>query len=237
MSDKKNEKKSFLMGTGLSKIIGGFKIKALSKAFSHREKINRSDLGVLKVSFMISALDGAITEAEYKTFELMAKKCRGYTPEAAETALDEAMRSAGYLMLKAQHGTDAELVKAFVAEARAALPDGFAYLSMEDVRRAVVTWVMMGLSDGDYSAREQKCIEAIRKLFAELKADQVRKEAARQIALSPDFAFEQVLSSGAAATRISLVTKDFISEVEETLRKAGDSAEAAKELAKLIQGE
>lgn len=236
MTDKKGREKSFLTGSGLSKIIGGFKIKALRKAFSHREKINRADLGVLKVAFMISALDGAITDAEYGTFDLMARKCRGYTPEGAAEALDEAMRSAGYLMLKAQRATDAELVKAFVAEAKAALPDGFAYLSLEDIRRAVVTWVMMGLSDGDYSPRERKCIEAIRRLFAELKADRVREEAARQIALSSDFAFEQVLSSGTAAAHFSLVTKDFISEVEETLRKAGDATVAAKELAKLIEG-
>ena len=102
----------------LTKLIGSFNFKKFSKA-------GRTDFGVLKVAFMVAALDGEVTDAEYRAFDALAKKCRGYTPKAAEKALDEAMRSAGYLMLLSKRAKDDDLVKAFVAEAQAALPSGF----------------------------------------------------------------------------------------------------------------
>ena len=210
----------------LTKLIGSFNFKKFSKA-------SRTDFGVLKVAFMVAALDGEVTDAEYRAFDALAKKCRGYTPKAAETALDEAMRSAGYLMLLSRRAKDDDLVKAFVTEAQAALPMGFVYLSIEDVRRAVVTWIAMGMSDGDYSRRERLCIEALRKCFAELNVKRANEEAERWLALSP--AFRQAYAPGSTPrVSVAIVQKDFVSRVEKLVAKYGDSADAAKELAKLI---
>ena len=209
----------------LTKLIGSFNFKKFSKA-------SRTDFGVLKVAFMVAALDGEVTDAEYRAFEALAKKCRGYTPKTAATALDEAMRSAGYLMLRARRATDAELVKAFVAEAQAALPMGFAYLSIEDVRRAVVTWIAMGMSDGDYSAREKKCIEAIRKVFAELRIMRIEAEEEQWLALAP--AFREANAPGSRSLNVELVSRDFVKRVERLVAQYGDSADAAKELKDLI---
>lgn len=210
----------------LTKLIRSFNFKKFSKA-------SRTDFGVLKVAFMVAALDGDVTDAEYRAFEALAKKCRGYTPKTAATALDEAMRSAGYLMLLSKRAKDADLVKAFVGEAQAALPMGFAYFSLEDVRRAVVTWIAMGMSDGDYSLREKKCIEALRKLFAELKIMRIEAEEEQWLSLAP--AFRQA-SDGARNSTVELVSRDFVKRVEGLVAQYGDSAAAAKELQGLIGG-
>ena len=211
----------------LTKLIGSFNIKKFSKA-------SRTDFGVLKVAFMVAALDGEVTDAEYKAFDALAKKCRGYTPNTAEKALDEAMRSAGYLMLLSKRAKDEALVKAFVAEAQEALPLGFAYLSVEDVRRAVVTWIAMGMSDGDYSVRERKCIEALRKLFAELKVSRIQAEEEQWLQMAPTF--RQACAPGARSRTVELVSRDFVKRVEELVAQYGDSAEASKELRDLIAG-
>ena len=209
----------------LAKLIGSFKFRKLGKA-------SRTDFGVLKVALMVAALDGEVTDAEYRTFDALAKKCRGYTPKAAATALDEAMRSAGYLMLLGRRVKDAALVTAFIREAQAALPDGFAYFSIEDVRRAVVTWIAMGMSDGDYSAREKKCIEALRKHFAKLKVLRAEAEEEKWAALAPTF--RTSCDPGRLRSAVELVSRDFVTRVEGLVMQYGDSAAAAKELKKLV---
>ena len=209
----------------LTKLIKSFNFKKLSKA-------SRTDFGVLKVAFMVAALDGEVTDAEYKAFDALAKKCRGYTAKTAETALDEAMRSAGYLMLLSRRAKETALVKAFIAEAQTALPMGFAYFSVEDVRRAIVTWIAMGMSDGDYSAREKACIEALRKFFAELKVMRIQAEEEQWLSLAP--AFRQACGTGVHGATVELVSRDFVTRVERLVSQYGDSAEAAKKLNELI---
>ena len=212
----------------LTKLIGSFNFKQFSKA-------SRTDFGVLKVAFMVAALDGEVTDAEYKALGALAKKCRGYTPKAAAEALDEAMRSAGYLMLFGRHAKDSELAKAFIREAQAALPNGFAYYSIEDVRRAVVTWIAMGMSDGDYSAREKKCVEALRKHFAKLVISRVEADEERWRALSPTF--RQTFESAPRRASVALVAQSFVTRVERLVAQYGDEAGAAIELKRLIADE
>ena len=213
----------------LTKLIGSFKFQ--SSRFL-KERLSRTDLGVLKVAFMVAALDGEVTDAEYAAFDALAKKCRGYTAEGAEEALDEAMRSAGYLMLLSKRVKTPALVRAFVREAKAALPNGFAYLSVEDVRRAIVLWIAMGLSDGDFSVREKACIEAIRKHFAELKIERADEEFERGMALSP--AFRMAYGPGSVRLAETLIPKSFAERVQDLVARYGDSADAAKELKNLI---
>ena len=209
----------------LAKLIGNFDFKKFSKA-------SRTDFGVLKVAFMVAALDGEVTDAEYKALEALAKKCRGYTPKAAARALDEAMRSAGYLMLFGRRAKDAALVEAFVTEAQAALPNGFAYFSVEDVRRAMVTWIAMGMSDGDYSAREKKCIEALRKHFAKLKVSRSLSETGLNGMSVVSPAYRPVL--GYASSGVAWAPQNFVKRVEQLVAQYGDSAEAEAALKQLI---
>lgn len=214
----------------LTKLIGGIKFSKIIGL--KKDAINKTDLGVIKVAFMVAALDGEVTDAEYAAFDALAKKCRGYTPEAAATALDEAMRSAGYLMLLSKRVTKAELVKAFIREAKAALPDGFAYCSVQDVRQAIISWIAMGLSDGDYSVREKACIEALRKNFAELKVSRLMEEEERWAAFSP--AYRAAFATNHQGQIAQIITKDFVTRVEDLVARYGDSAEATKALKTLV---
>ena len=215
----------------ISKFVSDLKFRTVGRL--QAAKLGKTDFGIVKVAFMVAALDGEVTDAEYKAFDALAKKCRGYSAKAAAKALDEAMRSAGYLMLLSRRASDAELVKAFLEEAQAALPLGFAYLSIEEVRRAVVTWIAMGLSDGDYSKREKLCIEALRKFFAELKVMRLQAENERWLELAP--AIETAYGRGSART-VELVSQEFVARVENLVAQYGDKAAAAKELQELIGG-
>jgi len=221
----------------ITRFVKGVSFKSIGKALGLKEHIAKTDLGVLKVAFMVAALDGDVTDKEYEAFDLLAKKCRGYTPQAATEALADAMHSAGYLMLLSKRvKKDGELVSAFMAEAKKALPDGFAYFSLEDVRRAIVTWIAMGLSDGEYSVRERRCIETLRKLFAELKTMKLQQEDERWMALSSDF--RQVSAIGSVTSnraRLELVSKNFVAGVESLIAKYGDSADGAKLLHELVK--
>ena len=197
-------------------------------------RIGRIDLGVLKVAFMVAALDGEVTEAEYATFGRLAKKCRGYAPEAADAALKAAMRSAGYLMILSKRAKDPELVKAFEAEALEALPQGFAGFSLDEVRRAIVLWIAMGMSDGDYSPRERKSVEALRKQLAESRVAMSMEDAERWRSLASDgFSGGGVFDPTPCAS-VEPVGRDFVRDVESLMARLGDSSDAAKALRDLI---
>jgi len=210
--------------------------KSIGKVFGVRNSISQADLGILKVAFMVAALDGDVTEKEYEAFDLLAKKCRGVEPTDAAAALAEAMHSAGYLMLLSKRvKKDTELVAAFIDEAKKALPDGFAYLSLEDVRRAIIIWIAMGLSDGDYSARERRCIEALRKLFAELKTMKIQQDDERWMALSGHIHKVGFVGGVVSRSRLELVSRNFVSGVESLIRQYGDSSDGARLLRDLVK--
>lgn len=199
-------------------------------------KDGKTDFGILKVAFMVAALDGDITGNEYDIFEKMAQKCRGCTAETASKALAAAMRSAGYLMLLAQRVPTEQLIEAFIAEAEDALPNGFASMSIKEVRRAIVAWIAMAMSDGDYSAREKACIEALRRHFAELKVMRQMQEA--HCAAAAGSVFGQAFDLGGAMSVGGgvLVSQDFVGRVENVMQRLGSSEDADKELERLIEG-
>lgn len=217
----------------IGKLIGWFSLDKLGRRLAFKDRIGKADLGILKVAFMVAAIDGAVTDDEYDLFGRLAKKCRGYSEEAAAVALDEAMRSAGYLLMLSRRVKSAELVKAFVAEASAALPDGFAYLSLAEIRQAVLTWIMMGMGDGEYSDLEVKCVEALRRHFAEVKVSRADEELERWSMLSP--AYRQAYGIPRQGCRkLELVPRDFVARVEKVVAELGDSASARAELKKLV---
>ena len=216
------------------KFIAGLGLPSVGKAFGLRSRIGKTDLGVLKVAFMIAALDGEVSSAEYRAFDRLLKRCRGCTEKSAAAAFDEAMRSGGYLLLQASRLGEAGLEKAFVAEARAALPDGFAYFEFEDVRRAMAIWIAMAMSDGDYSPRERRCIEALRRMLAEMRLRRAREMEDRALALSP--AYRQVRGVSGGRASAAPTSRDAVARLERLMAKLGDSEDAARELKELIAG-
>ena len=217
----------------IGKFFGGFSLGKLGKRLAFRDRIGKTDLGVLKVAFMVAAIDGEVTDDEYALFGRLARKCRGCSEKSVAAALDEAMRSAGYLLMLSRRVKESELVKAFVAEASAALPDGFVYLSLAEIRQAVVTWIMMGMGDGDYSDREVRCVEALRRHFAEIRVTLSDVERERWTVLSP--AYRQVCGVAPLRNRkVEFVSRDFVGRVEKVVAELGDSAAARAEMKKLV---
>ena len=196
-------------------------------------KLGKTDFGVLKVAMMIAALDGVILDDEYAAFDKLAAKCRGYSETSAAQALDEALRTAGYLLLKSRRLSEAEIVALLADEAEKALPTGFAYGSVVDVRRAFVMWTAMGMSDGDFSGVERQGILELKRRFAELKREKFAAEIDLWGSLASPYG-ELMPSVGAgrqAAQTLKLLPDDFLDRAEKLLgRLAFDAYDAGADV-------
>ena len=148
-----------------AKILSGLKFEYLKEDDSELGKV---DFGVLTVAMMVSALDGVIQPSELKAFDKLARQCRVSDGERA-ARYESALHSAGYMMLISRSGVSKRaIVETFVREAEKVLPRGFAGGKAEDIRRAFVIWVTMGLSDGEFCGLERACVEAFRSKSAEI---------------------------------------------------------------------
>lgn len=215
------------------KLLNGIVFRSVGKTARIRAKLKKTDLGILQVALMVSALDGVVLESEYAAFRLLARKGFGYSEAEVEYSLRQAMRPAGYMLLLASSGCSSETLAAeFMAEAKALLPSGFAYMSVKDVRQAVITWIAMAMSDGDYSERERMCIEALRLHFAELKASRIEKENEYWRSLPANV---RCLVEEYPGSRLKLVSKDFVGKVAEIVKDFGGSADARRRLSALAE--
>lgn len=205
-------------------------LSALKFARARDPKLSKLDFGVLKVAMMVAALDGEVQPQEVEAFGVLAKKCRGYGEKSFRDVRESAFRSAGYIALLAQHGTRDELLSAFLAEALAALPDGFAYGNLADVRRAFVTWIALGVSDGNYSDVERSAIEALRRELAEIKRSHAVEQFERWAMLSPTF--RQAAGSKPRMARIVLVDDAFLDKAEKLVKNPSEA-----EISALVFGE
>ncbi len=143
--------------TIVARILSGLKFNYLKEDDS---ELGKADFGVLTVAMMVAALDGVIEQAELKAFSKLAEQCRVSKGERA-AHYNAALHSAGYMLLHARSGmTRRALSLVFLDEAERVLPMGFAGGRAEDIRRALVLWVSMGLSDGEFSGIERAAVEA-----------------------------------------------------------------------------
>lgn len=151
--------------TIVARILSGLKFNYLKEDDS---ELGKADFGVLTVAMMVAALDGVIEQAELKAFSKLAEQCRVSKGERA-AHYNAALHSAGYMLLHARSGmTRRALSLVFLDEAERVLPMGFAGGKAEDIRRALVLWVSMGLSDGEFSGVERDCIRAFCDRIAEI---------------------------------------------------------------------
>jgi len=184
-------------------------------------QLSKLDFGILKVSLMVAALDGEVLPEEVQAFCTLAKKCRGYGEKAFRNVRESAFRNAGYLALLARYGSREELLKAFTEDAVAALPEGFAYGKLADVRRAFVMWIAMGVSDGSFSAIEREAIESLRRALAEIKRSRSVDDFERWMALSPTF--RQAAGTTPRAAKVSLVGREFMAKAEALVKKQDET--------------
>ena len=141
----------------VAKVLNALKFDYLKEDDSELGKV---DFGVLTVAMMVAALDGVIQPDELKSFSKLAEKCRVSKGEKA-ARYGAALHSAGYVLLLARSGMSRRALSLlFLDEAERVLPMGFAGGKAEDIRRALVLWVSMGLSDGEFSGIERAAVEA-----------------------------------------------------------------------------
>ena len=202
------------------KIISGLKFNYLKEDDSELGKV---DFGVLTVSMMVAALDGTIQPSELEAFSKLSKECRVSDGERA-AYYESALHSAGYILLTSRSGlSEKALVAAFVREAAKVLPTGFAGGKPEDIRRALVIWVTMGASDGDFCGIERKCVDAVRAQAAEImrRRRDSREDLLRN--LNPAFRVAYGRKPADAAKKGAAFDEDLLARVER-LVAAGDLA-------------
>ena len=196
-----------------AKILSGLKFDYLKEDDSELGKV---DFGVLTVAMMVSALDGVIQPSELKAFDKLAQQCRVSDGERA-ARYESALHSAGYMMLISRSGASKRtIVETFVREAEKVLPHGFAGGKAEDIRRAFVIWVTMGLSDGEFCGLERACVEAFRDKVAEIMRR--RRDCKESLWRYLNPAFRIACSGGrktsVAAKRVAEFGEDILARVE-----------------------
>ena len=161
--------------TIVERVLSGLKFDYLKEDES---ELGQVDFGVLTVAMMVASLDGVIEQTELKAFSKLSDQCRVGAGEKA-ARYESALHSAGYMLLVSRSGASQKaIVQAFVAEAEKVLPTGFAGGKGEDIRRALVIWITMGLSDGQFSGIERACIMAFCARVAEIM--QKRRDCRRE---------------------------------------------------------
>ena len=152
-------------GEKARKIVSGLRFNYLKEDDS---ALGMVDFGVLTVAMMVAALDGTILSDELAAFRKLARQCRVGDGEKA-ARYEQALHSAGYVLLMSRSGiSEKALTQAFLREAEKVLPTGFAGGKGEDIRRALVIWITMGLSDGQFSGIERTCVKAFCLRVAEI---------------------------------------------------------------------
>ena len=161
--------------TIVERVLTGLKFNYLK---DDESELGQVDFGVLTVAMMVASLDGVIEQTELKAFSKLSDQCRVGAGEKV-ARYESALHSAGYLLLVSRSGASQKaIVQAFVAEAEKVLPAGFAGGKGEDIRRALVIWITMGLSDGQFSGIERACIMAFCARVAEIM--QKRRDCKRE---------------------------------------------------------
>ena len=206
------------------KIVSGLKFNYLKEDDS---ELGRVDFGVLTVAMMIAALDGTIQPSELAAFSKLARQCRVSGGERA-AYYESALHSAGYILLMSRSGlSEKALVAAFAKESAKVLPRGFAGGSPEDIRRALVIWVTMGASDGDFCGIERKCVDAVRAQAAEIMRH--RRDCKEELwrNLNPTFHVAYAPGRKSSAAKGETFGGDILGRVER-LVAAGDTASIRK---------
>ena len=126
-----------------------------------KNRFGKEDFVILKTALMLAAVDGEVGADEVGRFKELAAKCRGYNGESFEALWEQALRSAGYLLIQSRFLGPDELAAAFVKEAEKDFVGTVVLETREERVRAFELLDRMAMADGDYSAVEHACIAAL----------------------------------------------------------------------------
>ena len=137
------------------------RMKGLFAGLTGKNRFGKEDFVLLKTALMLAAVDGEVGADEVGRFKELAAKCRGYSGESFEVLWEQAVRSAGYLLLQSRFLGPEELSAAFVKEAEKDFIGEVILETREERVRAFELLDRMAMADGDYSEVEHACIAAL----------------------------------------------------------------------------
>ena len=137
------------------------RMKELFADLTGKNRLGRENFVLLKTTMMLAAVDGEVGTDEVERFKELAGKCRGYNGDSFEALWEQALRSAGYLLLQSHFLEPEELAAAFVKEAEKDFVGEVILETREERVRAFELLDRMAMADGDYSAIEHACIAAL----------------------------------------------------------------------------
>ena len=137
------------------------RVKGIFADLTGKNRFGREDFVLLKTTLTLAAADGEISADEVARFRELAEACRGYNGESFETLWEQALRSAGYLLIQSHFLDPEELAETFVKEAEKDFVGTVILETNEERARAFELLDRMAMADGDYSAVEHACIAAL----------------------------------------------------------------------------
>ena len=137
------------------------RMKELFADLTGKNTFGKEDFVLLKTSLMLAAVDGEVGADEVGRFKELAEKCRGYNDDSFDALWEQAVRSAGYLLIQSRFLGQDELAAAFVKEAEKDFVGTVILETKEERARAFDLLERMAMADGDYSAVERASIAAL----------------------------------------------------------------------------
>lgn len=146
----------------------------------------KGEFAILKIAFLLAALDGKIDETEREMYDRLAEQCKDVDVDLAQSVLKEVdaatqrllnvkneLKSAlpsvdaGLFMKGVFSNTgllseNEVLLEKFMEEADAVCDWVYFVRDSSRVRRAFVMWTAMSIADGDFSKIERTAIECLR---------------------------------------------------------------------------
>ena len=155
------------------------RMKELFSGLTGKNKISKEDLVLLKTALMLAAVDGEVAADEVARFKTLAEQCRGYSGESFDVLWDNALRSAGYLLIQSQFLERDELVDLFVRECEKDFVGEFALETQQERVHALSLLEQMAMADGDYSEVERAAIAALTKKLKEVRDQAIAERYSR----------------------------------------------------------
>ena len=117
-----------------------------------------ANFAILKIAFLLTALDGHIDESERAMFAKLAEQCKEIDVDQARTVLHDVEKATKRLLRAKKGRTDKAFLEIFLKEADAVCDWASFVRDSRHVRRAFMMWTAMAMSDGDYAEIERKAI-------------------------------------------------------------------------------
>ena len=119
-----------------------------------------AEFAILKVAYLLSAIDGEVAESEKETFDRLAARCREVDVDEAKDVIRSA-HAAVEKLLKAYKCKKASPIAVFMSEVKKVCDWSAFVRNSTLVRKAFVMWMAMVMADGVIADVEQRAIREL----------------------------------------------------------------------------